>query len=455
MKKGKLLLILAVAVVLTVAPTAWRLPQTAAPVSSSAVSVVSKPPLPWGEVTAETVPSYAEYFAQVIDYKTTDWLYAPDPPTARKNVWPQTVYGWRWYDGALYLLDPESGQEPLCLQTGIDLGKDFIHAGSDYQFVYGIRGGTDLIRMDYYGEQLETLFRDPTGRISAGSAEQSEAWEVLKGNTFRSTDQIQMADGKVLFFLAGSSSGTGGSVWRLYLPDGTLDELVSGLPENARFLAPVSNWEVLWELPNPEYEETYQRIRTDPENPFLPEAEDERAAHEAFEQQYRIHPTTVYYSNALTGQQAATGGPGCWLGIQRHGDDDAIEANGHAWWKDILDSCARPLPDFYRRYILTQDPAILQSPDNDLLLQGLEVSDGAYTTALVSEFLRRLVADPQGILAFVQTLPAETRQELLFLLCGDIAYYPDSAEKQALRAYLTQQTQSPVVQALLAAWPEP
>ena len=153
---------------------------------------------------------------------------------------------------------------------------------ADPSWVYAIRNGKELIRMDYWGNNIQRLFYDESGLISRMN--QSDAndpiWgysEFLSdGTTIRDPIQkwIYLADGRVMCFWAGAENGDGAVLYRLYLSERRVDALFQYTQEelDSQFLfpdlaelegqgpfyrvsvaRPESNQDVSWSTGNPEF----------------------------------------------------------------------------------------------------------------------------------------------------------------------------------------------------------
>lgn len=303
--------------------------------SGSSTSAAADQTLPWEPDLLDIAPTYDVYFSETIDYQTTDWLYSDDPPTDRMNVWPQSEYSVRYYDGTLYLLEATHQSEPIIhLRSSVDLGTDFIFAGCDYQYVYGIARGTDLVRVDYFGQEVEVLFSDPSGKIGTFSESGADYFPGFENRTYRYATQIQMADAKVLFFAAGSTSGDGCSIYRLYLPTGTVDEMVANLPGTFTFLAPVSNHEILWQIENEDFFTRFSEAYSDLDMIYGCD-QDERSAMIAFEKDFKVYPYTHFYFNDLTKASVSVPVSSSYNVIASCENEDVCQQTGNYWWRGM------------------------------------------------------------------------------------------------------------------------
>lgn len=228
----------------------------------------TRPEIPWEVPETEPAPSYEEYFSKTIcyavrtDYGDYDFDYTVGGNAPKHELTYEAPH--------LYLDRHELyGHERLWEVAEIPDLQIMVY---DARWIYAIEGGTDLFRMDYYGENRQLLFRDETGLI---------------GQLQR---QIIIADEKVMFFMAGNSEG-GASIYRLYLPEMKLDviypydkeawdafyftaphsrEELSGQTEvevscQIGGVHPYSNHEVLWSSANREFYELLVEKAADPQ----------------------------------------------------------------------------------------------------------------------------------------------------------------------------------------------
>lgn len=282
--------------------------------------------LPWDPPEEEEASSYEEYFAQI---KTYDW-------TERSRG--LSVNGYRLYreDSRLYMMDSHTDQ---VLWEIAELDDVVVFSGDD-RWVYLVAGGTELIRMDYLGENRETLFTDETGLISRMN--QSVYNSIPERVDDRSLDVM---DGKVLYFWAGAEDRDGAALYRLYIPEKRADvvyqysqeELDAYLlpdtgDEGGPFYRvsqpyPISNWEVGWYVGNCAFYEIYDAMTVE-EFPF------ELPPDERLEWCVRTNGMTdafAHYQNALTGEHKETNG----------GVTDVLNWGGIGmeelplWWEEV------------------------------------------------------------------------------------------------------------------------
>lgn len=229
--------------------------------------------------------SYEEYFSAVRVYgypptdedpKTYYYSFAWDNGTDSCELWFQ--------DGKLLAGNSITNRY---VQVGADIyDKDDDIVACNEEWIFMVIDGKELIRMDYRGKNRQTLFVDETMKISK-------------------QDRAYLRDGCVLFFMAGVEDGYG--IYRLYLPDMTLDLLTTS-EERIWLLDPYSNHELSWFISNPEFETLYQSILDDPPPPY-----DEMIANETpqlwltISFDYHIPLEIDYYYNTLTGEKLQRG----------------------------------------------------------------------------------------------------------------------------------------------------
>lgn len=216
--------------------------------------------IPWDVPEIEPAPSYDDYFAETVIYIEQDdrgetYNYA-------NNDLRDSIYAYKLtYEAPHLYVERCKYYENERLWEVAEI-PDLQIMVYDARWIYAIEGGTDLFRMDYYGENRELLFRDKTGLIS------------------QLQRRIILADDKVMFFMAGDPEG-GISIYRLYLPEMKLDvmyhydeeafeafyfatpysreELTGQTPVEADYnigsVQPYSNHEVLWYSSNREFYE--------------------------------------------------------------------------------------------------------------------------------------------------------------------------------------------------------
>lgn len=226
--------------------------------------------IPWDVPETEPAPSYEDYFAETVIYIEQDergetYNYA-------NNDLRDSIYAYKLtYEAPHLYVERCKYYENERLWEVAEI-PDLQIMVYDERWIYAIEGGTDLFRMDYFGENRQLLFRDESGLIS------------------QLQNRIIVADEKVAFFMAGNAEG-GASIYRLYLPEMKLDvmyhydkegleafyfatpysrEELSGQTEvepdyNLGSVQPYSNHEVLWYSANREFYELLVEKAADPQ----------------------------------------------------------------------------------------------------------------------------------------------------------------------------------------------
>lgn len=295
--------------------------------------------LPWSAPAEEDAPSYADYFSTRVDYGYDDAQVRGEMLTQGTVI--QTEAGDHqvvWEDGVLYLETYPGGG-----QSGERLGEIGRISSArvvlcDTRWIYLVADGKELLRMDYRGEQRETLFCDESGLM-----------DHLMG------DRFILADGKVMYLAAGTPEG-GAGYYRLYLPEGRADLLwaysreelealcfslyqgTDALPADDQISAPypVSNLEWEWSHARPEFYALYSRLLEDPEafDRYFASGwdQDEIGAH--IESEHGTAHRTLHYGNTLTGEHR-------WLDAawtMLYGGDESA-----AWFVRYREQCSQGL----------------------------------------------------------------------------------------------------------------
>ena len=264
------------------------------------------------EVPQRETLSYEEYFAQERAYEFSQHL---------DSAWFYEQYDLKYENGSLYLVDDKENGDVLwkiCDMENLDV------KAVDYEWIYGIVDGEKLIRMDYWGENQETLFEDESGLISTLNRHiPDDPMAVAYTIRYDGTEElacvqnpIPLADSAVMYFWAGAEDGDGAALYRLYVPDGHTDVMyqytqkeleqyrfpdcpeLEGTGPYYRISAPeeVSNMEVRWSVGNPEF---FQRFEAEVKRDYEQLTDTELIGQKALE--YHLSNQFICNKNAYTG----------------------------------------------------------------------------------------------------------------------------------------------------------
>lgn len=239
-------------------------PSTAA-ASTTEATAPAEPSLPWELPEKSPDPSYTDYFAEERTdefeknlYINTSIALIADP----SDPWYWTgVYSLRQDEESLRVVPYKIFQETWVVGPAENY-RDCLWAVAAPDRAYGFRAGREVVSVDYLSGEITTLYRDETGNLS----------ELVEGEDNISTGLMILAEGRVLYFMAGCEDAAG--IYRLYLPEGQVDLVYGGIPLDTKpFLEPLlftSNWKVGWCEKNPEYAALMKELNT-PDSPYLAE----------------------------------------------------------------------------------------------------------------------------------------------------------------------------------------
>lgn len=320
MKKKLILLLLCGAMLLsgcqtggtpeTTAPPETTVPETTSPDTQPPETQPpeTQPPEPSEPVLTDilwTVPeplnlTYEEFFENIREYGfpiNTDY-------EVHYNVSWGGVYGDDYYlwtneeNGALYI---DLGDENL--RIGTEYYPDVVWTTADEQWIYGIQAGRELFRMDFFGENRQTLYIDETGKMSDHLG------------------KVSIAEGCALFFAAGAGEGYG--IYRLYLPDMTLDLMATSELEPWLYRA-YSNHQVMWKVHNPEIDALYEQCMNDPDFEYR-DFPDAGTVYELIANEYDVPLSYYYYCNTANGDL---------LRLPEYSNSESQgEGEGFVWWE--------------------------------------------------------------------------------------------------------------------------
>lgn len=253
--------------------------------------------LPWAAPTA-AAQDYDAYFAQLTDYhyagQDADWNVLSGGGIAPFSL---------AYDGSTLWLEGGSTRQKVADFPGLQL------ICYDRSWIYAIIGGTELFRMDYFGENHQVLFIDDTGLMAETAA--------------------MLADGQVLYFWAGLPEG-GAALCRLYAPEARADAMLTltseeleeywytppdsgaGAPlllgPEAQYLLgpvlPVSSHECTWTTVNRNFAAHYDAMAAHPEDypQYFAQGWDQYDIIGHVEADLQLKMFTDHYYNAQTGE---------------------------------------------------------------------------------------------------------------------------------------------------------
>ena len=266
--------------------------------------------IPWNVPAIEPAPSYDDYFAETVIYIEQRQDTVGETYNYAHNDLRDSIYAYKLtYEAPHLYVERCKYYENERLWEVAEI-PDLQIMVYDERWIYAIESGTDLFRMDYFGENRELLFRDETGLIS------------------QLQNRIIVADEKVAFFMAGNAEG-GASIYRLYLPEMKLDvmyhydeeafeafyfatpysreELTGQTPVEADYnlgsVQPYSNHEVLWYSANREFYELLVEKAADPQWYETHFGNPEIELHKCIgsvESEYQCWQRIDHYYNALT-----------------------------------------------------------------------------------------------------------------------------------------------------------
>lgn len=301
MKRTLFTLGIAVTLLAGCAAPAQTEPPSEPTVSGEETVLATESALPWVPYEEEQC-SYEEYFAQIHSYDVDDGsLYL-----GRSWGGYSIAYG----DGELKVTDVWG----KVLHTVPNVDTDINWVACDDSWIYGVRNGTELLRIDYWGANEQVLYSNSAYTIGLGLEVngEREGWAYL-------------AEESVLFFTACSDEGS--MICRLYLPDLTMDILAESDLAAITLDDVLSNHEVLWSERNPAFEELLDGM-----------SEEELAKYPADDlwewvsADYQIPYTIMHYDNSATDEHYALPYYG---NLYSERTSENMAANGHEWWKDF------------------------------------------------------------------------------------------------------------------------
>ena len=253
------------------------------------------PTLPWTPMDGEVL-SYEAYFSTVREYDV-------DVDNLNGNrSWGG--YSIRYGEGELLVTNVYG--TVLHTVPNVDTNIDWVNC--DDSWIYGIRNGDELLRIDYYGQNEEILYHASPYSIGMESA-----------------GHVYLAEECVLFFAACSEQGS--RICRLYIPELRLDILAESDAALIQLAGVLSNHEVLWNEENVAFAEFLSEM-TEAELAKYPWDD----LHDRVSAEYRIPKSFRHYENTATGESYTLPSYGNYF-TERTQENIAI--NGEKWWDDF------------------------------------------------------------------------------------------------------------------------
>ena len=268
----------------------------------------TEPPVLSWEIPNYPQMSYEEYFSTIRQYGYVEQEW-PEDYYYYSSIWRNGDHRCElWFQRGKLLAG--SSLDGKYVQVGIETyDDDDLIVACNEEWIFLVLDGKELIRMDYHGENKETLFVDESGKIAQHEAATS----------------AYIRDNCVLFFMAGCEDGYG--IYRLYLPENKLDLLVTSV-DSIWLLDPYSNHELSWFITNPAFTALCQKILEDPPEKYQHMLADGKPKGNAFYLEIAYDHKTPweidYYYNTLTGEKLEQGLYG----------DRSWGLMAKAWWLD-------------------------------------------------------------------------------------------------------------------------
>lgn len=260
---------------------------------------VIPPHMDFGTLDESSFLSYDAYFSETKSY------------TIGVNLFPYMT--WKFENEEYYIKETsshlvvmDSSNQIVHQIAALSDYPNCIWAAADGYWIYGVRDETELFRINMNAEQYEVLFNDGIHTVS----------------TF--VRQIAIADYCTLFFWV--KDDTNAIIYRLYLPEMTLDVLYEGEAEDVFLSWIISNNELVWAETNPEFTALVETITTDPESKYYGMHQTDMASDE-----YMIPREYHHYINTYTGENYSI----AMYFVYSERSPENIQNNGMRWWKDF------------------------------------------------------------------------------------------------------------------------
>ena len=177
----------------------------------------------------------------------------------------------------------------------------------DEEWIYGIRGGNELVRMDHKGENLQTLFKDTQRTID---------------------ERVFLADGGILFFTANAPGSS--VVYRLFVPGLFLDIMAQSGGDYLQISQVLSNHEVSWYQPNPRFNAFFDALLEDLPEKYKPNGRPVDDLENWISCDYRIPKGYRHYASSATGLTYTLPNYGNYYDLRTTEN----HYRGDDWWND-------------------------------------------------------------------------------------------------------------------------
>ena len=177
----------------------------------------------------------------------------------------------------------------------------------DEDWIYGIRGGNELVRMDHKGENLQTLFKDTQRTIDA---------------------RVFLAAGGILFFTANAPGSS--VVYRLFVPGLFLDIMAQSKGDYLQISRVLSNHEVSWYQPNPRFNAFFDALLEDLPEKYISNGSPVDDLENWISCDYRIPQGYRHYASSATGLTYTLPNYGNYYDLRTTEN----HYRGDDWWND-------------------------------------------------------------------------------------------------------------------------
>ncbi len=257
-------------------PTTQGGTTTTVPTAVTTTVTATTTRVPWTTVSTEQLPSYETYFSEIHTFD--EW----------------GLSAWAEYQGYTPKVTDEGvGMEAYGTATAtwfVEVADDFVPVQCDDRYIYGVEGGKELVRVDYYGKERTVLFCDESGKIAQYAGK--SYWFYLAENT--------------LFFPCGTTAGV--ALQRVYLPSGTVDTMAEWDEELPSSYRPISNWEIVWQVEDPAFDTQLEALLKDETAGLTGTDEEKREQVIVLLEERGVYSYVEHYYNAKTREKKEKGG---------------------------------------------------------------------------------------------------------------------------------------------------